>query len=396
MVSTGSRAAEYGRTEATHLSLPRPIQPRRDGKPIPIAGPSITEKEVSYIMEAAREGWHANYTKYIKLFEEQFAAHSGRKYALATSSGTGALHLAYLALGVGQGDEVIVPNVTWIASIDPAVHMGAVPVFADIEPDTWCLDPNDIERRITNRTKVMLVVHLYGHPADMDSILEIASRHSVAVLEDAAQAVGARYRGRPTGSFGEISAVSFTGTKTMVTGEGGMLLTDDEELHRRAAQFNDHCQDPDKCFWNLGLGYKYKMSNIEAACGIAQLERLDELIAKKRQIFGWYQSRLGPFAELQLNCERTETTNGYWMTTVIVNSCLGVRKEQLMARLAEYGIQTRPFFYQLTELPPFRRGADTPVAADLAPRGINLPSAHDLTEDDVEYVCSALLSVLGL
>jgi perosamine synthetase len=368
-------------------------RPRRT---VPIAGPSITEKEVAYIAEAARDGWHENYLKYIKLFEERFAAHSQRKFALATSSGTGALHLAYLALGVGEGDEVIVPNVTWIASIDPAVHMGAVPVFADIERDTWCIDPDDIERRITEKTKAILVVHLYGHMADMDRILAIAERHGVAVLEDAAQAVGATYKGKPAGSFGDISAVSFTGTKTMVTGEGGMVLTDDENLYRSAALYNDHCQDPEKRFWNLDLGYKYKMSNIEAACGLAQLERLDELVAKKRQIFSWYERRLSEYPQIQLNCERLGTTNGYWMSTIIVDSALGVEKAALMERLGEHGIQTRPFFYLLSELPPFAQETDTPVAQDIAPRGINLPSAHDLTEDDVDYVCSALVSVLEL
>jgi perosamine synthetase len=368
-------------------------RPRRT---IPIAGPSITEKEVEYIAEAARTGWHQDYLKYIKLFEQEFGAHCNRKFSLATSSGTGALHLAYAALGVGPGDEVIVPNITWIASIDPALHMGAVPVFADIEPDTWCIDPADIEHRITPRTKVILVVHLYGHMADMDPILEIAEKHGLKVLEDAAQAVGAHYHGAPAGSFGDFSAVSFTGTKTMVTGEGGMLLTDSAELHERAARLNDHCQDPDKRFWNEGLGYKYKMSNIEAACGLAQLERLDELVAKKRQIFGWYQDRLGGRGDLQLNCERSQTLNAYWMTTVVVDASRGIEKQELMDRLGEYGIQTRPFFYPLSDLPPLKAEADTPVAHDIAPRAINLPSAHDLTEDDVDYVCSALLAVLGV
>lgn len=387
MVSTRSRDTSHA------VEAAPPGRPKRH---IPIAGPSITDLEVSYIAEAARTGWHQDYQKYIKLFEEKFGAHVGRKHALATSSGTGALHLAYAALGVGPGDEIIVSNVTWIASIDPALHLGAVPIFADIEADTWCLAPGDIEHRITPRTKAILVVHLYGHMADMDAIMRIAETHGLKVLEDAAQAVGATYRGRAAGSFGDVSAVSFTGTKTMVTGEGGMLLTDDSDLYRRAAYLNDHCQDPDKRFWNEGLGYKYKMSNIEAACGLAQLERLDELIAKKRQIFSWYSDRLSAIPALQLNCERSGTTNAYWMTTVAVDSSLGIAKEDLMGRLGEYGIQTRPFFYPLSDLPPLLADADTPVSHDLAPRAINLPSAHDLTEDDVDYVCSALLEVLGL
>ncbi len=388
MVSTRSTDTQHSAETA-----PTAVHTKRH---IPIAGPSITDLEVAYIAEAARTGWHQDYLKYINLFEEKFGAHAGRKHALATSSGTGALHLAYAALGVGEGDEVIVPNITWIASIDPALHMGAVPVFADIEPDTWCLDPNDIERRITPRTKVILAVHLYGHMADMDAILRIAEKHGLKVLEDAAQAVGAVYHGRPAGSFGDVSAVSFTGTKTMVTGEGGMLLTNDAALYRRAAHLNDHCQDPEKRFWNEGLGYKYKMSNIEAACGLAQLERLGELIAKKRQIFSWYNDRLGAVPQLQLNSERAGTTNAYWMTTVIVDRGCGMEKAELMSRLAERGIQTRPFFYPLSELPPLKSDADTPVSTGLSPRAINLPSAHDLTEDDMDYVCSALLNILGI
>ncbi len=363
---------------------------------IPIAGPSITDKEVAYIAEAARDGWHENYQKYIKRFESEFARHCERRFAIATSSGTGALHLSYLGIGIEAGDEIIAPNITWIASIGPAAHMGAEIVVADIEWDTWCLDPADIERRITERTKAILVVHLYGHVADMDPILDIARRRGLKVIEDAAQAVGATYKGKPAGSFGDVSAVSFTGTKTMVTGEGGMLLTDDEEIYRRAALFNDQCQDPEQRFWNLELGYKYKMSNIQAACGLAQLERLDELVAKKREIFSWYQVRLADLPGLQLNCERPGTTNALWMTTVILDKTYGIEKAALMQRLAEYGIQTRPFFYPLSELPPLKREADTPVSLDLAPRGINLPSAHDLTEEDVDYVCAALKTVLKL
>jgi perosamine synthetase len=363
---------------------------------VPIAGPSITDREVEYIAEAARTGWHQDYLKYIKLFEERFAAYVDRRHAIATSSGTGALHLAYAALGVGPGDEIIVPNITWIASIDPALHLGAVPVFADIERDTWCLDPNDIERRITPRTKVILVVHLYGHMADMAPIQRIAEEHGLKILEDAAQAVGAEYHERRGGSFGDVSAISFTGTKTLTTGEGGMLLTDDPDLHRRAAHLNDHCQDPERRFWNEGLGYKYKMSNIEAACGLAQLERVEELVAKKRQIFSWYRDRLGGIAELQFNAERPGTTNALWMTTVVVDGACGIDKQELMSRLGEYGIQTRPFFYPLSELPPLKADADTPVSMDISPRAINLPSAHDLTEEDVEFVCTALLEVLGI
>ena len=389
---TGRRNKVIGSRERLHGM--RPTKGNR-GR-IPIAGPSITEKEVAYIAEAARDGWHENYQEYVRRFEEEFARHAKRKYALATSSGTGALHLAYLALGLGRGDEVIVPNITWIASVAPISYLGARPIFADIEQDTWCIDPQDIEERITRRTKAILVVDLYGHVAEMDAVLKVAGKHGLKVIEDAAQAVGATYRGKPAASFGDVSIVSFTGTKTMVTGEGGMLLTDSKSIYERAAHYNDHCQDTKKKFWNVDVGYKYKMSNIQAACGIAQLERLSELVDRKREIFSWYESRLGHVPTLRWNCEREGTSNSYWMVTVIVDKSHRMEKERLMQRLDEYGIQSRPFFYPLSELPPLRRKVDTPVSFDLSPRGINLPSAHDITEDDVDYVCNALWTILRL
>lgn len=372
---------------------------RRSGGPdrrIPIAGPSITDTEVNLIARAAREGWHDNYQKYVREFERQFAAHSARKYGLATSSGTGALHLAYLAAGVGPGDEVIAPNITWIASVVPCAYIGARPVFADIEPDTWCLDPRDVEHRITPRTKAILAVDLYGHMADLPALADIAKKHGLVLIEDAAQGIGSSINGRPAGSFGQVSIVSFTGTKTMVTGEGGMLLTDDPAIFQRASSYNNQCQDSGKVFWNLDIGYKYKMSNIEAACGLAQLSRLDELVARKRKIFGWYSGRLSEVPQLSLNCERPGTFNSYWMTTVMIDPSVAIAKEDLLDRLAARGIQARPFFYPISEMPPFKQRVNTPVSMDLSPRGINLPSAHDLTEDDVDYVCAALRDILNI
>ena len=363
---------------------------------IRVAGPSITEKEVAWVAQAVRDGWHENYQKYVRLFEERFAGHTGRKYALATSSGSGALHLAYLALGLKERDEVIVPNLTWIASVAPISYLGAKPVFADVEQDTLCIDPNDIEDRITPNTKAILVVHLYGHMADMGPIIKIARKHRLRVIEDAAQAVGAVYKGKPAGSFGDVSIFSFTGTKTLVTGEGGMLLTDSKRIVDSAAYYNNHSQDKKRIFWNLEVGYKYRMSNIQAACGIAQLERLSELVQKKRAIFSWYESRLADVETIRLNCERKGTTNSYWMVTAIIDKSHRIGKEWLMERLNEYGIQSRPLFYPLSELPPFKMRANTPVSYDVSPRGINLPSAHDITEREVDYVCGALRAILKL
>ena len=298
-------------------------------KTIPITGPSITQKEIDYVARAARDGWGENHSKYINLFEKKFSQYIGRKFALATSSCTGALHLAYLALGLKKGDEVIVPNTTWIASVEPLYYLGVKPIFADIESDTWCINPKDIEKKITFKTKAILVVDLYGHIADMQQITKIAKKYNLKVIEDAAEAVGSEYHGKKAGSFGDVSCFSFHGSKTLVTGEGGMLLTDNEKIIRLARYYNDHCKDPEKLFWNIGIGYKYKMSNFQAACGLAQLKRINELVVKKRKIFSWYKKYLSRIPGVGLNVERPDTKNTYWMVTVVFDKRYKINKENL-------------------------------------------------------------------
>ena len=366
-------------------------------KLIPITGPWITDKEVEYVAQAARDGWNENHIKYVTLFEKKFAEYVGRKYALATSSCTAALHLAYLSLGLKKGDEVIVPNITWIATVEPLYWMGVKPVFADIEPDTWCIDPKDIEKRITKKTKAIVVVDLYGHVADMKPILKIAKKYNLKVIEDAAEAVGSEYYGKKAGSFGDVSCFSFHGSKTMVTGEGGMLLTDNKEIIEKARYYNDHCKDKKKIFWNLEIGYKYKMSNFQAACGLAQLERIDELIAKKRKIFSWYKERLSNIPGLQLNVERPNTKNTYWMVTVVWdNKIYKISKEKMIKDLERYNIQARPFFYPLSSLPAINCKADTPVAFDISQRAINLPCGLNITKRQVNYVCDVLIKIMSM
>ena len=365
-------------------------------KIIPTTGPSITEKEVRYIAQAAKDGWNENYIKYVALFEEKFAEYVGRKYALATSSCTGALHLSYLALGLKKDDEVIVPNITWIASVEPLYYIGTKPIFVDIEPDTWCLDPKKIEEKITKNTKAILVVDLYGHIADMSRITKIAKKHNLKIVEDAAEAIGSEYYGKKAGSFGNVSCFSFHGSKTMVTGEGGILLTDNKKIIDKARYFNDHCKDPKKVFWNLEIGYKYRMTNFQSACGLAQLERIEELIEKKRQIFLWYKKRLSRISSLQLNTERPHTKNTYWMVTVIIDKKYNISKEKLMKELKKFNIQARPFFYPLSLLPAINCKVDTPVSFDVSPRGINLPCGQNITEEQVGYVCDSLIKLLNI
>lgn len=368
---------------------------KKPKKLIPITGPSITQKEVRYVAQAARDGWNENHRKYINLFEEKFAKYVGRKYALATSSCTSALHLSYLSLDLKKGDEVIVPNITWIASVEPLYWMSIKPIFVDIEPDTWCIDPVDIEKKITPTTKAIMVVDLYGHIADMNRILKIAQKYKLKVIEDAAEAVGSEYYGKKAGSFGDVSCFSFHGSKTMVTGEGGMLLTDNKKIIEKARYYSDHCKDPKKIFWNLDIGYKYKMSNFQAACGLAQLERIEELIEKKRRIFSWYKKRLSNIPGLQLNTERPHTKNTYWMVTVVFDKKYKVNKEKLMKEFLKFNIQTRPFFYSLSTLPAINCKVDTPVSFDISPRAINLPCGLNITEKQVNYVCSCLRKILN-
>ena len=255
------------------------------------AGPSISAREASYALDAARNGWNRQMDDYIKRFEASFAEYVGTKYAMSTSSCTGALHLALAALEIGPGDEVIVPDLTWVATANAVLYVGATPIFADIESDSWCLDPASFEAAITKRTKAVIPVHLYGHPARMDKIMEIARRHKLYVVEDAAPAIGAEFQGQKTGTFGDFAAFSFQGAKLVVTGEGGMLVTNNDELYAEGSVIWDQGRQPGT-FWINQRGLKYKMSNIQAAFGLGQLERVDELIEAKRRNFIWYQEGL--------------------------------------------------------------------------------------------------------
>jgi len=367
---------------------------KKPKKTIPVTSPSITSKEVKYVARAARDGWNENYRKYIDLFEKRFSRWIGRKYALATSSCTGALHLSYLALGLKSGDEVLVANINWIAAVEPLFWMGIKPVFVDVEMDTWCIDPADIERKITKKTKAIVVTDLYGHIADMGPILRIAKKYDLRVVEDAAEAVGAEYYGKKAGSFGDVSCFSFHGTKAITTGEGGMLLTDNKDVIEKARYFHDHCKDPKKIFWNLGIGYKYKMSNFQAACGLAQLERVKELIGKKRKIFSWYKKRLSIMPGLQLNAERPHTKNSYWMVTVVWDKKYKISKEKMIKELNKYSIQARPFFYPLSSLPAISSKADTPISFDISSRAINLPCGLNITQKQTDYICGCLKRII--
>ena len=370
---------------------------------IPVAGPSITEKEIEYVTDAVTNAWYGNANMYHGRFEAAFAAYVGRKYAMALPSCTAALHLALASLDLKPGDEVVVPETTWIATSAPISYVGAQPVFADIDPHSWCLDAASFETAISARTRAVIPVDLYGNLPDMDAIVELASARGIAVIEDAAEAIGSESRGRKAGSFGLASTFSFHGSKTLTTGEGGMLVTDDEPLYRRCLQLRDHGRAAGgKMFWNVEVAYKYKLSSMQAALGLAQLERIDELIARKREIFGWYQKALEGFEGITLNSEAASIKNTYWMVTAIVDERFGLAKEELIAALGQEGIDSRPFFYPLSSMPayaswPQAQGARSRnrVAYNLSPRGVNLPSALSLTQENVRYVCDRLRRILA-
>lgn len=364
-------------------------------KHILTAGPSISSREVRYVTDAVRNGWNKSWNRYIIRFENAFAEYAGAKYALSTSSCTGALHLALAALGIGPGDEVIVPDLAWIATASAVEYVGAKVVFADIERDTWCVDPVSIRERITRKTKAIIPVHLYGHPCDMRSINSIAKKYGLYVIEDAAPSAGAEYYGKKTGALADIGTFSFQGAKILVCGEGGMFLTDSKKIYDRARIIGDHGRDLHKIFWINETGYKYKMSNIQAALGLAQLERLDSFVAKKRMIFNWYKQRLSDIEGLQMSTERPGVKNIFWMSSVVLNRKFRADRDECIKRLKVRGIDSRPFFYPASSFRMYRK-ADNPVSYYISKRAINLPSGLGLTERDIARVAQELRKILGV
>ncbi|MHC4294822.1 MAG: DegT/DnrJ/EryC1/StrS family aminotransferase [Planctomycetota bacterium] len=362
---------------------------------IPSAGPWITDKEIAYVTDACANGWYENWHEYLDRFGAAMCELTQTAHCLLTSSCTGALHIAMLALGIGEGEEVIVPEVTWIATAACACYVGATPVFADVERDTWTMDPESFRSSITSRTRAVIPVHMYGHPADMAAINAIAAEHNITVIEDAAPGIGSTYHGTPAGSLARAAAFSFQGAKPLVTGEGGALVTSDSDFYDRAYWYWDHCRHGEKVLFNTGIGVKYKMSNIQAALGLAQVERVDEIIEKRRRIFFWYQQRLGEIDGLRMNVEREGCYNNYYVPTIILEGEFPVTPQELMDRMSDAGIANRPFFRPISKMPMFQPAA-TPVADFLAARGINLPCASMITEDDVEYICDFIRKQLGV
>lgn len=357
--------------------------------------PSITELEIRYAADAAANGWGEHCYDYLNRFEREFAQHLGVRRAIATSSATGALHMGMAGLGIGDGDEVILADINWIASAAPIVHLGAKPVLVDVLPDTWCLDPAAVEAAITPRTKAILAVHLYGNLCDMDALASIASRHKVHLIEDAAEAIGSIRHGRRAGSMGAFGAFSFHGTKTITTGEGGIFVTNDDALYERVLTLSNHgrARGETRQFWPERIGFKYKMSNVQAAIGCAQLERIDELVAGKRRVFETYREALAHLP-VSMNPEPPGTTNGYWMPTIVVEAGVPFDRDALLAAFKDDNIDGRVFFWPLSSLPPFDPCPQHTVSHALSARAMNLPSYHDLDKAGVERVSSRVCALL--
>jgi perosamine synthetase len=365
--------------------------------PILTAGPSISPREVAYTTDAARHGWNARWNGYLSRFEREFAEYVGAEYAIATSSCTGALHMAMLAIGLGPGDEAIVPEQTWVATAKAVSYVGATPVFADVEAGSWCLDAASVEAAITERTKAIVPVHLYGHPADMDALRAVADRHGLPLIEDAAPAIGAEIRGRRVGALGTAGAFSFQGAKLLVTGEGGMFVTNDPDVYARAHKAWDLGVERSRGFWIDAHGLKYKLPNVAAALGLGQLARVDHLIEAKREIFGWYAEELDGVPGITLNHETAWARSIYWMTSILVDPACGIDRDGMRAALAAGGIDPRPTFPLLSTYPigDERRAVPAPVAAAIADRGINLPSGVRLRRDQVARIGEAVRRAVG-
>jgi len=360
---------------------------------IPYSKPSITDLEISYASDAVANGWGKQCYSYIHRFEELFKQHLDVSYAIATSSCTGALHMGMAALDIGPGDEVILADTNWIATASPIVHLGAIPVFVDILSDSWCIDPAKAEAAITPKTKAIVAVHLYGNLCDMDRLLEIGEKYGIPIIEDAAEAIGSVYQGRRAGSMGAFGTFSFHGTKTLTTGEGGMFVTNDHDLYERVLTLSNHgrASEQIKQFWSDMVGFKYKMSNIQAAIGCAQMERIDVLIQRKREIFAAYREKLAAVPGVAMNPEPEGMINGAWMPTVVFSPETGITREKLQSAFAEENIDARVFFWPLSSLDMFESEQKNMNAWSIPQRAINLPSYPEMEVSEIDRV----LKVIG-
>lgn len=363
---------------------------------LPISEPDIGDLEIEYVNDAMRSGWVSSIGEYIDRFELEYCNFNSVAHSVSVSSGTAALEVSLKALGVGPGDEVLVPDLTFAAVPASVVNVGAEPVFVDIESSTWTIDPKAVERSLSEKTKAIIVVHSFGHPADMDKILSVCAERGIYVVEDCAEAHGATYRGRPVGSIGDVGTYSFYGNKILTTGEGGMVVTKNLELAERVRFLKDHAMDKKKRYFHPEVGFNFRMTNVQAAMGCAQLSRVDYLLRKRARLLDVYRELLDG-TNLVINPAASWANPVNWLVSVTLDSSLHGAREALLAKLRMRGIDSRPFFYRLSDMPPYKKyrkiGAtdpDTPIAKAVSEVGFCLPTSTKLSEDDVEIVCSSL------
>jgi perosamine synthetase len=364
---------------------------------IPVNSPMLNGNEKAYVMDCLESSWISSVGKYVGKFEVAFADFCRVKQAVSCSNGTAALHLALMALGVGAGDEVIVPSLTFIATANAVTYCGAQPVFVDSDPETWNINPDLIEAKISSRTKGLIVVHFRGHPAEMDAILDVARRHGLFVVEDAAQSHGAEYKGKRTGSLGDIGTFSFFGNKIITTGEGGMVVTNDDVLANKMRLLKDQGMDRKNRYWHPIVGYNYRMTNVAAAIGLAQLEKIEEEIQGRSEVASWYREYLQGFSGMVWQVEKEWAKRVWFLFTLVLDGDTRSIRSELIPYLLKQGIDTRPVYYPIHTLPPYAGksiGDSLPVAERISRRGINLPSWAGLSREDVKYVCDKILEYL--
>ena len=364
---------------------------------IPIAEPWLGAQERRLIEECTRSRWVSSKGHFVGAFERVFADYCGVKYGVATSSGTAALHLALACLNIGPGDEVIVPTLSFIATANPVTYCGAKPIFVDSLPDTWNLDPVGVKKAVTRRTRAIIVVHLFGHPAHMDEIQAIADKYGLHVIEDACEAHGSEYRGIRVGSMGTIGCFSFYGNKIVTTGEGGMLVTDNVSLANNARVLKDHGMSTTRKYWHGRIGFNYRMTNLQAALGVAQMERIDRVIDRKRRNARLYNAMLADIPGIKLPQESQWARHVYWLYTVLIEDRYKGSRKQIVETLANRGIETRPVFYPISRMPPYRNGNNRqfPVAEKVSRTGLSLPSSPLLKHETIREICAILRNLAG-
>jgi len=362
---------------------------------IPVSSPLVGEREIRYLTDCINSGWVSYGGRHVSEFENKIAEFCGVKYGASTNSGTTALHLALAAAKIRPGDEVIIPTFTMVATANAVSYTGAKPVLVDSELETWNMDASQIEEKITKRTRAIIAVHTYGHPADMDAITEIAGKHNLIVIEDAAEAHGAEYKGKRTGGLGDMACFSFYANKIITTGEGGMIVSDNPQFIERAKWLRAHAFGKEgKHFWHEEIGFGYRMSALQAAVGLAQLERIDEFVQKRRDSARIYNTLLSDLKGIILPPEAKWAKNVYWMYSVRIGKQLGLSRDDLMAKLSRKGIETRTFFFPIHRQPAYfsmYEGEEYPLADKLSESGMNLPSGNNLSEGEIRFVCNSIV-----